>query len=85
MNWQGRAVCGGVRACLFFGPDAETEPERRIREAKAQAICASCPVQVQCLDYALEHYVRSGVWGGLNERERFRERLRRTRAWSART
>lgn len=85
MNWQGRAACGGARAWLFFGPDAETEPERRIREAKAKAICASCPVQAKCLDYALEHHVRSGVWGGLNDRERYRERLRRTRAWSART
>jgi WhiB family transcriptional regulator, redox-sensing transcriptional regulator len=85
MNWQDGAVCGGARARLFFGPDGETEPERRIREAKAKAICASCPVQVQCLDYALEHHVRSGVWGGLNGRERSRERLRRTRAWSART
>jgi hypothetical protein len=42
MNWQGRAVCGGARVWLFFGPDGETEPERRIREAKAKAICASC-------------------------------------------
>ena len=85
MNWQGQAVCGGARAWLFFGPDGETELERRIREDKAKAICASCPVRVRCLDYALEHHVRSGVWGGLNERERFRERLRRTRAWTART
>ena len=84
MQWQSRAVCGGVRAWLFFGPEGETEQERRIRERKAKAVCASCPVRAECLDYALEHYVRCGIWGGLNETERFRERLRRTHRASAR-
>jgi WhiB family redox-sensing transcriptional regulator len=83
MHWQNRAVCG-AHALLFFGPDGETEPERKIRERKAKVVCASCPVRVECLDYALEQYVRSGIWGGLNETERFRERLRRTRRASAR-
>jgi len=84
MHWQSRAVCGGGSAWLFFGPDGETEPERKIRERKAKALCAPCPVRAECLDYALEHHVRRGIWGGLNETERFRERLRRTRSATAR-
>jgi len=79
MHWQSGAVCDGPRAGLFFDPDGETELERRLREGKAKIICASCPVQMQCLDYALEHHVRCGVWGGLNERERFDEQRDRAR------
>ena len=82
MHWQSRAVCGGARAWPFFGPDGETEPERRIREGQAKAVCAACPVRGECLDYALEHHVRLGIWGGLNQHERFTERLRRARGAS---
>ncbi len=77
MNWQYRAACGGVNAQLFFGPDGETRQEREIREAKAAAVCASCPVRAQCLDYALRNSVRYGIWGGLNREQRVRERRRR--------
>jgi WhiB family redox-sensing transcriptional regulator len=79
MDWQSRAVCGDARAWLFFGPDGEGPAERASRESRAKAICASCPVRAECLDYALSHQVRYGVWGGRNEEERFRERLRRAR------
>jgi WhiB family transcriptional regulator, redox-sensing transcriptional regulator len=78
MNWQGRAACKGRNARLFFGPDGEKGQDREIREAKAKAICASCPVRAQCLDYALRNSIKHGVWGGLNREERTRERRRRT-------
>ena len=48
-------------------------------EAKAKAVCTLCPVRVQCLDYALRNSIRHGIWGGLNEEERARERRRRAR------
>jgi WhiB family transcriptional regulator, redox-sensing transcriptional regulator len=79
MDWRSKAVCGDAWAWLFFGPDGERPAERASREAEAKAICASCPVRAECLDYALSHGVRYGVWGGRNEEERFRERLRRAR------
>jgi WhiB family transcriptional regulator, redox-sensing transcriptional regulator len=84
MHWQSRAVCSGAHAWLFFGRDGETERERQIREGQAKAVCVSCPVRRECLDYALEHYVRYGIWGGLNEHERFTERQRRARVSAAR-
>ena len=79
MSWQDRAACWGMDALPFFGPDDEPRPEREIREAKAKAICASCPVRAQCLDYALRMSIKHGIWGGLNEEERVRERRRRAR------
>jgi WhiB family transcriptional regulator, redox-sensing transcriptional regulator len=79
VSWQDRAACRGTDALLFFGPDGEARPEREIREAKAKAVCASCPVRAQCLNYALGNSIKQGTWGGLNEEERARERRRRAR------
>ena len=79
MSWQDGAACRGMDALLFFGPDHEARPEREIREEKAKAVCMLCPVRVQCLDYALRNSIRHGIWGGLNEDERARERRRRAR------
>jgi WhiB family transcriptional regulator, redox-sensing transcriptional regulator len=79
MSWQDRAACRGADALLFFGPDGEPRREREIREAKAKAICAACPVRAQCLNYALGNSIKHGIWGGLDEEERARERRRRAR------
>ncbi|WNB84529.1 WhiB family transcriptional regulator [Cellulomonas sp. ATA003] len=42
----------------------------------ARAGCARCPAVAECLAYALVADERTGVWGGLDERQR-RERVRR--------
>ena len=49
---------------------SETRPEREAREGRAKAICGDCPVQVECLDYAVRIREPHGIWGGLNETER---------------
>ncbi|MFB9248458.1 WhiB family transcriptional regulator [Sphaerisporangium melleum] len=77
--WTDRAACQGEDLVLFFGPDGERQPERDIRERKAKAICAVCPVRRDCLNYALTRPERSGLYGGLNEDERASERRRRMR------
>jgi WhiB family redox-sensing transcriptional regulator len=60
---------------MFFPPTAsERKEEREARERKAKSICATCCVQRDCLEYALEIREPHGIWGGLNEHER-RERL----------
>jgi WhiB family redox-sensing transcriptional regulator len=64
------AACKGADLGLFFGPDAEFVTARRDREAKAKAICARCPVQPDCLAYALDTREAYGVWGGASEDER---------------
>jgi WhiB family transcriptional regulator, redox-sensing transcriptional regulator len=83
MNWQDRAACRGTNARLFFGPDGERPQDREVREARAKAICALCPVREQCLDYALRNAVKHGIWGGLSTEERTRERRRRVRGLRA--
>jgi WhiB family transcriptional regulator, redox-sensing transcriptional regulator len=78
VSWQRRAACQALDVELFFGPDGESPTAREAREAKARAVCASCPVRIQCLDYALENSIRYGIWGGLNAGDRTRERRRRS-------
>jgi WhiB family redox-sensing transcriptional regulator len=69
--WQRHAACRGPKSILFF-PPAASEPrvEREARESRAKAICTACPVQTQCLDYALGIQEPHGIWGGLTEHER---------------
>ncbi len=61
MHSQKRAICGGARAWLFFGPDSETGREQRMREDRAKAVCAACPVREERLDYAPQHHVRYSI------------------------
>ncbi|MDH4144083.1 MAG: WhiB family transcriptional regulator [Acidimicrobiia bacterium] len=70
-GWQFRAGCRGPAATVFFPPPRfERKHERLSREAQAKAICFECPVQDECLEYALEIREPHGIWGGLNEAER---------------
>jgi WhiB family redox-sensing transcriptional regulator len=65
---------------LFFAPNRpETREEKTMRERQAKAICARCPVRIECLEYAVRIREPHGIWGGLNELERrilLRERER---------
>ena len=70
-RWQERANCLGVDPDLFF-------PERGASTREAKAVCKGCEVRGECLEYALAHGEKFGIWGGLSERER--RRVRRQRA-----
>ena len=61
-------------ACLQADPDA-FYPEKGGSSRAAKRVCHTCPVQNDCLSYALANDERFGIWGGLSERER--RRLRR--------
>ena len=68
VHWRERAACRHADPELFF-PIGETGPAlRQVDEAKR--ICQACPVRTRCLDWALDHGVASGVWGGATEEER---------------
>jgi len=70
-SWMPAAECRTVDARLFFSPgDKETREERLDREVQAKDVCKRCPVQNECLDYAIRNRERQGIWGGLNEAER---------------
>jgi WhiB family redox-sensing transcriptional regulator len=62
-DWQERALCAQTDPEAFF-------PEKGGSTKEAKRICSRCPVRAECLDYALAHDERFGVWGGLSERER---------------
>jgi len=69
--WQSRAACRGPESVMFFPPPyPERKEDREMRERRAKAICRSCPVIEECLDYALSIGEPHGIWGGLNEAER---------------
>lgn len=62
-DWRSQALCAQVDAEMFF-----LDPGKSARDAIA--ICRRCPVQVECLDYALTNDMHFGVWGGTSERDR---------------
>lgn len=66
--WQAEALCRQVDIGDVFFP--EKGELNKSREAKQ--ICAHCSVREPCLEYALAHQERHGVWGGYSERERRR-------------
>ena len=69
--WQVKAACRGPQAAIFFPPTHfERKDEKEVREARAKAICATCPVKKACLEYAIRIREPHGIWGGLNELER---------------
>jgi WhiB family redox-sensing transcriptional regulator len=71
-EWQARGACRGLDSATFFHPDNERGPSRLKRERMAKAVCARCPVTVQCLDWALRVREPYGVWGGKSTEERAR-------------
>ncbi|MCW2528635.1 MAG: transcription factor WhiB [Pseudonocardiales bacterium] len=69
-DWQVEAACRGMSAATFFNPDNERGKSKRLREAGAKAVCATCPVLANCLDWALTVREPYGIWGGKNPAER---------------
>lgn len=70
-DWQRDAACRGEHAAAFFPPTHFERKEMRLaRERVAKAICRTCPVSAECLQYAISSREPHGVWGGLNEVER---------------
>ncbi|AWL37143.1 MULTISPECIES: WhiB family transcriptional regulator [unclassified Streptomyces] len=68
-SWHTRGACYGLdvedaEAVFFPGPRDHEEI------AEAKELCGWCPVRRDCLDFALEHSLKDGVWGGLTEAER---------------
>ena len=70
-TWQARAACKGPQAAVFFPPThAERKEDKQARELHAKAICATCAVARDCLEYAIRIREPHGIWGGMNEAER---------------
>lgn len=75
--WQADAACAGMPTDDFFPAGSTGQALDRI--ALAKAVCDTCPVVEECLEYALDTGQTDGVWGGMSEDERRTERRRRQR------
>ena len=64
-SWRDQAACRGLDPEVFY-PVSEEE------EATAKHICADCAVRQSCLEHAITHREKEGIWGGATERERRR-------------
>ena len=63
LAWQVDALCAQTDPEAFF-------PEKGGSTREAKKVCVGCDVRSECLEYALAHDERFGIWGGLSERER---------------
>lgn len=80
------AICGGRPVEDFF-PPAPMDVERKRKVARPpleiQNLCGRCPVEGECLSWALAHR-EYGIWGGTTEVQRARIRKSRIRSFCVR-
>jgi WhiB family redox-sensing transcriptional regulator len=70
-SWMAEGNCRNYPPAVFFPSDG-------VGVDRARKICGNdCPVAARCLEYALDHRIEHGVWGGCSERERRRILKRR--------
>lgn len=69
-HWTDLAACAGMPTRLWF-------PEPGDSTKEALAICSTCAVRAECLQYALDNGERFGLYGGTTAKER--KTLRRGR------
>ncbi len=62
-SWMKEGACSGSDPELMF-------PKTDEEIALAVGVCATCSIQVVCLEYALDNREDYGVWGGASEKER---------------
>ncbi len=67
-SWRNESLCRDTDPDLFF--PVGTTGHALAQIARAKEVCAECPVNVACLDFALETNQDSGIWGGTSEEER---------------
>lgn len=65
LDWREQGACRGLDPGVFY-PDTDEEAEQ------AKGVCDGCAVRLTCLEHALSHREKQGVWGGATERERRR-------------
>jgi WhiB family redox-sensing transcriptional regulator len=73
-DWMSTGLCNAQPPSVFFPSDG-------VGVEVAKRICMECPVKDLCREYALEHRIDHGVWGGTSERER--RRILRSRRLAA--
>lgn len=79
-DWMDYAACKGQDPSVFFFEDTSPNHE-------ARRLCITCPVRLDCLEYATEHEKDWGVWAGVTARVRLtlRRLMLRTKSDSVQT
>jgi WhiB family transcriptional regulator, redox-sensing transcriptional regulator len=77
-SWQRAAACRSADPELFFPVSSSGRSLEQVERAKA--VCRTCIVRRQCLQYAISSDAE-GVWGGMTEEERLRV-AHRARTWA---
>lgn len=62
-DWREQAACLQVGHVPFFPDRLEGHQVAAVIEP-ALSICRDCPVRAECLEFALTHDERYGIWGG---------------------
>ena len=62
-SWMDHAACANRGNRRFYSDDEAVQ-------LAAISVCAECPVQQDCLNYALNGEEPYGVWGGLTPKQR---------------
>lgn len=78
-SWQEQGACRNMDTSLFFYEDNERGPDKEARIASAKAICGTCTVRTECLEFALQIKEDYGIWGGYTPEERQSIRRKRQR------
>ncbi len=73
-SWRNLAICRDTDPDLFF--PVGTTGYALVQIDRAKQVCGECPVNAECLEYALETNQDSGIWGGTSEEERRQLRRR---------
>jgi WhiB family transcriptional regulator, redox-sensing transcriptional regulator len=68
-EWRAHALCRDMDTGWFY-------PARGAPHGEQRRLCRGCPVREACLDFALTHHEKFGVWGGVGERPTRRARAR---------
>jgi WhiB family transcriptional regulator, redox-sensing transcriptional regulator len=71
------ASCRAVDPDLFFSSGKGAWTTEQVDAAKRT--CYTCPVRMQCLQWAIRADEREGIWGGLTPGERRKLRTRSQR------
>lgn len=66
--WRGRSACRDSNPEVFFPIGSTGIALEQIETARR--ICAACPVNSLCLEFALATNQEAGIWGGTTEEER---------------
>lgn len=68
-EWFAYASCKGKEVRLWFS-EVHVTNESKAATRRAKDVCFSCPVRLDCLEWANANGELYGVWGGLTPRER---------------